>query len=122
MPKPGTRLIFLPELFPCEGDWPLAQLPRGAVGSISILGDVHKLFESLLQALLREQGMDNMFSSASSTQIWPFSDSVVLRNSLIPQPSLTGSYMQPPDITLRRQGVSKNKQNKMEEAKGHKKD
>lgn len=41
-PKPGNCLIFLPKLFPCEGHW--SQVPRGAC-RISILGDIHKLFE-----------------------------------------------------------------------------
>lgn len=48
VPKPGNCLIFLPKLFPCEGDWPLAQLPRGAVGSPSL-----EMFMSCLGASSR---------------------------------------------------------------------
>lgn len=126
MPKPENCPIFLPKLVRGEGGWSLAQLPRGAVGSPSLemlTSCLSVVLESLLQALLLEQGWTMCspgFLATSATRIQPFCDSVVIRNSLTPHPSLTGLHMQPPDITLRHQEVSKNAQNKMEDVKGYK--
>lgn len=66
-PKPGNCLIFLPKLFPCEGHW--SQVPRGAVGSPSLeifTSCLSMVLERLPEALLLEQGVDNMFSRAPS--------------------------------------------------------
>lgn len=122
-PKPGECLIFLPKLFPC--DWSLAQVPRGAVGSPSLeifTSCLSMVLESLLEALLLEQGVDNMVSQSSfQPQPLRFSHLVILQLSEIPLYLVFFNWhMQPPDITLRHQGVSKNKQKKMENMKGYK--
>lgn len=105
--------------------WSLAQLPRGC--RISILGDVPKLLKSdpgePPQALLLEQGWrisSPGFPPTSATQNQPLGDFVVIRNSLTPHPSLMGLHMQPPGVTLRHQGVSKNKKKKMKNMKRYK--
>lgn len=146
MPQPGNCLIFLPKLFAHQGDWSLVQQPRGVWDlhpwrspqavwmwswrACSRLCCWSRGGQYDLQGPFQPQPLrfGHLVILWLSTEEFPLSAiSCILYPCICnlqkfpyTSPFLTGLHMQPPDITLRHQEVSKNKQKEMENVKGYK--